>query len=283
MRIIFRIVLLLITVSMNSLAADEMSFATWNLRYANSKDSLNGDGWEKRVVEIARLVRYHDYDIVNMQEMNEVDSVLMVQMLMDSLSDYGVVKGICEDCRDYNPIIYKKSRMTLKDVGLFYFADNPDSASKGWDAYLRRYCTWAKFTVKGKPLYVFNVHWDHKGIEARKQSAKLSLEKIPEIAEGSPVIYAGDINCEAKYDCYKMLEANYWRDARTVADYVYLADSSFNQFKVNKIGKKTLDVIFVTPSIKVYRYGIQRELYYDGKQWRTPSDHNPVVIQFEVR
>ena len=47
------------------------------------------DGLEKRVVEIARRVRYHDYDIVNMQEMNEVDSVPMVQMLMDSLSDSG--------------------------------------------------------------------------------------------------------------------------------------------------------------------------------------------------
>lgn len=42
--------------------------ASYNLRNANSADSLQGDGWGNRCPIIARLVQFHEFDIFGTQE-----------------------------------------------------------------------------------------------------------------------------------------------------------------------------------------------------------------------
>lgn len=273
-----RVFILLFILVFQSVYAEELlSFATWNLRYANKKDSLAGNGWTKRVEHISNVIRFNDLEVVNLQEMNEVDSVPMTNMLLEKLPGYAAVT--CGDslCKDYNPIVYKEESIRLMENGVFWFSPNPDSAEKGWDAMYRRFCTWAKFEKNGYSFYVFNVHWDHRGVTARRESAMMSAGKVKEIAGTAPVIFAGDLNCARKYDCYYLLEDRFWHDAQENAGFVFLQDSSFNRFE-SGIGKKTLDHIFVTNDIVVSRYGILRAAYYDGKHWRNASDHSPVVI-----
>lgn len=276
MRIFWLTVLVLLEMSF---CIESYSFATWNLRYANEKDSLAGDGWSQRVKPIADVIRFYDLDVVNLQEMDEVDTVPMVEMLLAHLPDYDIVT--CGDslCADFNPILYKKS-LNVLDHGIFWFSETPMQAVKGWDARFRRYCTWAKFQLGEKNLFVFNVHWDHKGPKARHESALLSTKMVREIAGDSSLIYGGDLNCMRKYDCYQSMADDFWYDAGTRADVLYTPDSSFNNFQKNKPSKKTLDYIFVSNDIHVKRFSIQRHLYSDGQEWRLTSDHNPVVIQF---
>ena len=160
-----RVFILLFVLVFQSVYAEELlSFATWNLRYANKKDSLAGNGWTKRVEHISNVIRFNDLEVVNLQEMNEVDSVPMTNMLLEKLPGYAAVT--CGDslCKDYNPIVYKKESIRLMENGVFWFSPNPDSAEKGWDAMYRRFCTWAKFEKNGYSFYVFNVHWDHRGV-----------------------------------------------------------------------------------------------------------------------
>ena len=45
-----------------------------------------------------------------------------------------------------------------------------------------------------KKKYYFNVHFDHQGVIARKESGKLMVKKIKEIAGEFPVISTGDYN-----------------------------------------------------------------------------------------
>lgn len=270
------LLLILVFLSLSAHADEPLSFATWNLRYANAGDSLAGNGWTKRLGPISDIIRYNDFDIVSLQEMNEVDSVPMMEMLLEKLPGYATVTCGDSACKDYNPILYKEG-IRLLDKGMFWFGPDPSKAAKAWDAMLRRFCTWAKFEKNGYPFYVFNVHWDHKGANARHESALLSVKMVKELTMGDPAIFSGDLNCRRKYDCYYLLKDDFWHDAQEDASFVYLQDSTFNNFK-DGIGKSNLDHVFVTNDIRVSRYGVVREIYFDGKKWRNASDHNPISM-----
>ena len=80
-------------------------------------------------------------------------------------------------------------------------SETPDKPSLSRDATCcSRIYSWAIFkdlTIK-KKLYFFSVHFDHQGVEARRQSGKLMVQKIREIAPGTPVICVGDLNFTLK-------------------------------------------------------------------------------------
>src|SRR5690606_31094241 len=79
----------------------------------------------------------------------------------------------------------------------FWLSSTPAvPGSKGWDAAITRIVTWGQFRdkVTNKEFFVFNTHFDHVGLEARKQSARLILQKIKDLAGSSPVILTGDFN-----------------------------------------------------------------------------------------
>ncbi len=48
--------------------AQDMRVATYNLRYDNKNDSINGNGWAERSPVISALIRFHDFDIFGTQE-----------------------------------------------------------------------------------------------------------------------------------------------------------------------------------------------------------------------
>ena len=276
---LLRNLLLAFLVCLSPLFADEpLKFATWNLRYANAKDSIEGNGWNKRIQPIANAIRSKDLDVVNLQEMDEVDSIPMVAMLLAELPDYEAVT--CGDslCQEFNPILYKKKRMRLLNHGIFWFSPNPNFSGKAWDAMYSRYCTWAEFEVHGRIFFVFNAHWDHKGSAARRESAAMTPQMVEDISKGKPSIFAGDLNCQRKYDCFQLLKKNFWNDAREKSKFVYLQDSSFNRFS-DGIGKKSVDHVFVTNDFFVDHFSITKEIYFDGEKWRNASDHNPVMVK----
>jgi endonuclease/exonuclease/phosphatase family metal-dependent hydrolase len=75
--------------------------------------------------------------------------------------------------------------------GDFWLSQTPDKPSKGWDATCcNRICSWGKFkeVKSGKTFYFFSVHFDHQGVEARRQSGFLMVQKIKEIAKNTPAI-----------------------------------------------------------------------------------------------
>ena len=93
-------VLLLITISGTLLAQksrkagkEVINVATYNLRYANHGDSVNGNGWGQRLPVIAQLIRFHDFDIFGTQE-GLFQQYL--QGLHDSLPGYAYI-GIGRD------------------------------------------------------------------------------------------------------------------------------------------------------------------------------------------
>ena len=255
--------------------AEQLIYATWNIRYANAKDSANGDGWGKRVSKIADVIHFYDFDIITVQEPNRNQVVDLANLL----PEYDFV---LTDSSYFHPIFFKKDVFRMSDFGTFWYSES-GKPEKGWEASQIRFCSWVKLFVNGKALYVFNAHWDHKSWPARVESAKLTVKKIEKIAGNEMAIFSGDMNVEPNKGPYNTMQrSNVITDSRKIAKYVYAPNNSFNGFDVDGYGRWQIDYVFVSPNIPVEKYGILNERYYDEGKWRYPSDHLPVMVKLRM-
>ncbi len=248
---------------------------TFNLRYDNPKDS--GNLWKDRAPVAASLIRFHQFDIVGTQEglKNQLEDL---QKSLPDYAYYGVGRDDGKSKGEHSAIFYKKQKFVLVDSGDFWLSETPDKPGFGWDAKLNRICSWIKLKEKDskKTFYVFNVHYDHQGVQARKESSKLILQKIKEIAGDQPTVLTGDFNGNHQSEWYLSLkESGLVKDVLWQVDKPYINNGSFNSFKTNNPSKDIIDHIFVTKHFSVKRYGILTDTYH-GK---FPSDHYPVLTE----
>ena len=256
------------------IAAQEMRVATFNLRYANPKDS--GNLWADRVPVVAALIEFHDFDIFGTQEALP-GQVNDLQNLLPGYSWYGVGRDDGKDKGEHSSIFFKKDKYQVINKGDFWLSQTPDKPSLGWDAICCfRICSWIKFkdTKTAKEFYFFNVHYDHQGVKAREESSKLMLQKINEIAGSAPVILTGDFNGSQTSSWYLALaNSGILTDVYKAVPNPYAFSSSFNNFSTQSRSKDIIDHIFISKHFKAKKYGILTDNYY-GK---FPSDHFPVL------
>ncbi len=271
--------LLVFLLSTSFLLAAELHLVSWNVRCVEKKDSLAGDAWSKRVPEIANLIHFLDFDIIGIQESDSLQS-LDLNRFLDGYSFYG------PDPESANPIFYKNTAFEVLDSGFFWISKTDHVRSRGWDARDHRTCVWLKLIQKDsqKIFYVFNTHWDHKGAEARYQSALQMLEKIPHIVGDDSWFYLGDLNAKRHQKALKTIEKSgvaYF--AMDSASYVYAPTASFNHYKYDKVGKHTIDHILYSGAMSILRYGILNMTYWDGEKMRVPSDHHPIFMHVKLK
>jgi len=271
--------LLLSLLCMTAAYAQRFNIGTYNLRYANHGDSLHGNGWGQRLPVIAAQVRFHDFDIFGTQE--GLDH--MLEGLRDSLPDYAYI-GIGRDdgkqAGEHSAIFYKTNKFKLLEHGDFWLSEITDRPNKGWDAVLPRICTWGKFreTGTGFIFYMFNLHMDHVGVQARAESAKMILAKIKTFPASMPVILTGDFNVDQTSESYKLINnSGVLRDCYELSPIRLATNGTFNNFHTDGKTDSRIDHIFVTRQFRVARYGILTDTYCG----RTPSDHFPVEAQVE--
>lgn len=299
------ICILLISSFVVQLHAQQLRVASYNIRYDNKGDAAEGNGWEQRLPYMAALIQFNDFELMGAQEvmhhqLNDLLASLPGYAYVGIGRDDGKTKG------EYAPIFYKTERLGLITSGHFWLSEITDRPNKGWDAALPRICTWAKFEDKasGITFYHFNLHMDHIGVEARKQSAALVLEKAKEIAGDEPVLLTGDFNVDQESDSYQLITASgELRDAYEAAQVRYAPNGTFNAFEVNYRTQSRIDHIFVSRSVQVDRYGILTDTYhgeamdstsvqsgnfpkeysFKKSQARLPSDHYPVMVVLEFK
>lgn len=259
--------------------AQTLRIATYNLRNANGQDSTNGNGWGQRLPIMAGLIRFHDFDIFGTQEGLQKQ----LEALAASLPGYawiGVGRDDGKKAGEHSAIFYKTDKFTVLKHGDFWLSAITDRPNKGWDAVLPRICTWAQFEEKQSHLkfFMFNLHMDHIGVQARRESAKLILSKIKTMVPGQPVILTGDFNVDQTSDSYQLLNTSgVLKDTYTLANQPYAPSGSFNDYNVSTNTTSRIDHIFVTHQFKVERYGILTDTYHG----RTPSDHYPVMAELK--
>ncbi len=252
-----------------------LNIASYNIRYNNPGDGINA--WPNRKENVKALIRYHEFDIFGIQE-GLIDQVKDLAELKE-FSYYGKGRDDGKQGGEHSVIFYKKDRFRLLDSGDFWLNETPDKPGKGWDATCcNRICSWVKLNDKitGKEFYFFNVHFDHQGVQARRESGKLMVKKIKEITQGKyPVICTGDFNSTPETEQIKEIQT-LLKDTYDVTEQPpYGPIGTFNAFKFDAPMKNRIDYIFVSPGIRVLKYGVLT----DANNQLYPSDHQPVVIK----
>jgi len=273
-----------------------MNIATYNLRYDNWGDSVAGNGWHQRCPVIAGQILFNDFDIFGTQEglHHQLEDL---KNMLPGYEYFGVGRDDGQFAGEFAAIFYKTDRFELLEHGDFWMSTITDRPNRGWDAALPRICTWGKFVEKqtGFAFLCFNLHMDHIGVEARRESCKLILDKVQNLPEKIPVILMGDFNVDQFNESYILLNTSgIMQDAYDLSPVRYANNGTFNGFNINVHTNRRIDHIFLTPQFTVQRYGILTDIYWmhspeieapPNRQFspRYPSDHFPVVVQVTGR
>ena len=299
-------VFLMVVQNSYSKSPDPILVGSYNIRYENTYDGINS--WSNRKEHVKALIQFHDWDIFGIQEgvINQVKGIAELRQYawVGKGRDDGKEAG--EHCAVY----YKTDRFKMLVTGNFWLSETPEVPSIGWDSRLnKRICTWARFRdlESKKEFYFFCVHFDNLGAEARRQSAKLMVIKIGEIAKNMPTICVGDFNSTPEteqiatmqtllHDAYKITEQPPYGPEGTSSGFGYnparerRMDSLAIQARLRPEGapkspvterprSPRIDYIFVNDQVKVQKYGVLTDFY--GQQ-SYPSDHFPIIAKITI-
>jgi len=255
-----------------------LRIATYNLRYNNPGDGA--DAWPNRKEMVKDLVRYHDFDVFGTQEGFREQLKGVAELPGYAFVGRGRDDG--KEAGEHSAIFYKKARLQLLQTGDFWLSQTPDRPGKGWDATCcNRICTWAQFKdlQTGQVFYFFSVHFDHEGVEARRQSGLLMVQKIKEIAKNAPVVCVGDLNSTPDTEQVKTIET-LLGDARELTQHpAYGPVGTFQGFELNAPLTDRIDYIFVSRGSTVLSYAVLT----DSMRGHYPSDHFPVLAEVMLK
>ena len=312
----FFLIILLIAVSL-PITAQQLLVGSYNIRYKNANDSLQGNVWSKRCQVICDQVNFMAPDIFGAQEVL-YGQLQDMKKALDGYDYIGIGRDDGKRAGEHEAIFYKKDKIRLLDHGDFWLSETPEKPGLGWDAVCIRICTWGKFSVirpddgrrrglfgygpkpKETTFYYFNLHMDHVGVVARREAAKLVVARIREIAQGAPVILTGDFNVDQTNEIYTIFtQSGLLKDSFDAARIRFAENGTFNAFKTDYYTTSRIDHVFVSPELKVESYGVltnsywtpddtdeslkspdaPQEISFDNYIRRNPSDHYPVFVK----
>jgi endonuclease/exonuclease/phosphatase family metal-dependent hydrolase len=244
---------------------------TCNLRLATPDD--DEDAWQHRREHAASVVRFHRPDVVGAQE------ALSGQYadLREALPEYDWVgvdrkSGEVGGPGEHTPVGVRTDRLELREHDTFWLSESPETVgSVGWDASIPRTVTWARLRDRrtDAELTLFNTHLDHQGERARRESARLLAERLPD----ERAVLLGDFNCtpaDAPYQ--RLVEDAGLADAREASAHPHHGPTgTFHGFTGD--ADQRLDYVLATPDVAVSQHATLAD-HWDG---RYPSDHFPVV------
>ncbi len=268
----FIIVFLIFFAMAGKLAHPQISLMSFNIRYDNPADGLNA--WDHRKGEVLELISHYHPDFLGLQE----GLHHQLQFILNNTGDYAMIGVGREDGRqkgEYAAILYDTNRYSLIRQSTYWLSETPDTVSVGWDAALERVCTCGHFRNKAnaRDIFVFNTHFDHIGVEARVQSARLILQLVKEFGPGNePIVLMGDMNSHPGCKAIQILNS-------ALEDGYQLAGSgpegTFNGFDPDARLDERIDYIF----IKNLRVKSSLHITDRRKNGLWISDHLPVMLE----
>ncbi len=282
--------------------ANEYYICTYNIRCDEAKDKQSKNNWSIRVENLSNLILFNSFDIFGVQELNSNRLKDLINFIGIEYNYVGVASDDGQDTGSYSAIFYKKNKFKILASDTFWLSENPNKVSKGWDSKFNRICTWAQlYDINNKcSLWFFNTHLDATGEIAKRKGLELISQKITEITKNKNTILTGDFNLYESDKTYKtIINSKQLLDAYDISKYRWMPTGSYNAFNPERISSKNLDHILVSKNIKVSRYGILNNFYYniDGVsisnykkipkgakniELHIPSDHYPLCCWVDV-
>lgn len=264
--------------------ADPIKVMSWNIRYNNPGDGVNS--WPHRKDWVAEIVSNNKIDIAGFQEVL-VDQFEDLKQRLPEMEAYGVGRDDGRNSGEFSPIFFRKSRFELQQQGTFWLSPSPDQVgSKGWDAALPRIASWVQLHDRqtDQSFYMINTHFDHRGSEARLESARLLVRIKSDKFYNHPVILSSDFNTTPESAPYESLttqcteDIHHFVDARESSTEPPAGpNTTWNGFEAI-VPDRRIDFVFTTGEIKVLRFRILE----DQRDGRFPSDHLPVVTELQL-
>jgi endonuclease/exonuclease/phosphatase family metal-dependent hydrolase len=261
-----------------SLSAQELRVMTFNIRLNTASDSLNA--WSYRKDKLASQVLFHDIQLLGVQEALH-DQMMDLRERLPQFKSLGGGRDDGKQKGEYSAIFYDTTRLQVLQSKMFWLSETPEvPGSKSWDAAITRIVTWAKFKDRKtkKIFFAFNTHFDHKGQVARRESAKIVLQKIQEIAGNIPVVCTGDFNAEPTAEPVMVImdKTNplHLTDSKEIsATAHYGPTGTFNAFQSKEVSDQPIDYIFLKGKWKVKKHATI------SQSWggRFASDHFSVL------
>ena len=253
---------------------------TFNIRYGTANDGEFS--WPARRRHVLDVIRREQPDILAIQEglafqLEELAEILEGYNKLGQHRDGGL-KG------EFSGLYLRDDSVLLVDHGELWLSPTPDQVgSKGWDAALPRMAVWADVQLRDgssrswgnghNVVRIYGTHFDHRGKEARLQSALLL---VAHAQNGPPAVFMGDFNAvESSAPIQAFLAAHFQSAVATWNPLNSLG--TFNGFKEADGGRR-IDHIMYAPDFLIHDAQILDDCF-DGI-W--PSDHFPVTAVLEL-
>jgi len=269
-----KLAILFVCACTQAVLANPITLMTFNIRYGTASDGENS--WEFRKEHVIETILEASPGALAIQE-----ALLgQLQYIDEHLPGAGY-KKIGEHRSgntkgEFSGLLIDTSKLEWLEDGQIWLSPTPDEISKGWDAALERTATWVKVRKVGTSspsMLLWSTHFDHRGTQARIESAKLIVAKSQALSEGkTPVAIMGDFNCTPESEPFQVfIDAGYKSAIKS-------EEGTFHGFKGNTDGRQ-IDFIFlndkwITKSAEILR---------PRKIGKSASDHDPVVAFVEPK
>jgi endonuclease/exonuclease/phosphatase family metal-dependent hydrolase len=274
--------------SAQSAPPDPLRVMSFNIRYGTAKDGPNH--WDLRKDFLVETIKAFKPDLLGTQETVGFQRDFLAEKLPE-YTTIGVGRDDGGDKGEMMAIYIRNERFEIVKSGHFWLSETPDVVgSKSWDSALPRMTTWAELKDKLAPdaprLVWFNTHFDHIGVEARKQAGRVLRDRV-QVQKEKAVIVTGDFNSLEGSDAYRNLFGPVDGQASPVLDTFRALPkekqrfddvATFSGFKgggARKGGR--IDWIGASEHFNV----VSAEIDYTERDGRTPSDHYPVTAVIE--
>lgn len=242
---------------------------SYNVRYAEV--DTGEDVWAKRRDGVASVIRFHDPDVVCLQEvwLDQLDD------LRERLPGYEWVAHEVHN-GEHTPIGYRPERFVVADEMALSLSETPDQPDAiGWNATIPRVTTTAVLEESdtGEAFRVVSTHFDHEHPTARRESARLLADRFAD--DSLPTLLAGDFNATPDDEPYHIVSEAGLRDAREIAADPHGPETTFNDFGAAQSGKR-IDHVFVSEGVDIERFGVRTDLDSRGLY---PSDHFALFVE----
>lgn len=262
--------------------SEDFRAMSFNIRFQFPADT-GKLSWEARKGGCIKAIEKYKPDVIGFQEAYPYHKAdLKKDLGKYVMVDRGGKPGTpdLELKNNENPVMFRGDRLELLDYGYFWLNEDQTPDKKGWDAASVRNATWVKLKYKksGRIFFYFNVHMDHRGANARYQSAALIVEKIKEIAGDDAVVFlGGDFNMPDTEKGIKPLQ-DYMKDAAPTLGKKADQAPTFNDFGRKGSKPMWLDhIMFRGATVKSF-------IVVDEKKYGVEyiSDHYPIVADFNI-
>lgn len=270
---------------------------SYNIRMAPCpEDEPTENAWIYRLPKIKLIFDRYNPDIIGLQEFSQVQT--------DSLKDlsYNLPYKFISRYPTRSPIeaglgiVYNSAKIQLiSDLNARWLNEvQLNSEGPAWDSSpYERYLIYAKFRnlSTGKDFWFITTHFDHLGMRARQESAKIVISLAENL--DAPAIISGDFNCFPQLggqELYEILSTH----SSTIKDSGVTTSLSFGvpgswigwdyDIYKQKEGFAKYDFIFTHDAVKVLQHGIIDDTVWDDNFNKElyPSDHRPVISDLVI-